>query len=1076
MSGTGAIVTLSPHDYDAVLFDLDGVLTRTAAVHAAAWKRMLDAYLERRAASRGEPFIPFDIDEDYRRYVDGKPRREGVSAFLESRGIRLPHGESDDPPEAETIEALAARKDRYFMEQLARNGVERYASSVALVRALREQGIATAVVSSSRNCAQVLEAADIAALFDTRVDGNDLASLHLAGKPAPDTFLEAARRLRVEPQRAAVVEDAIAGVAAGHAGKFRTVIGVDRHGSSQVLREAGADVVVNDLAQLHLAAASPSEWSLVYKNFDAAREGMREALCALGNGYFETRGAAAWPHADGVHYPGTYVAGGYNRLTTAIAGRAVENESLVNFPNWLALGLRIADGEWFDERNVTLLAYRQELDFRRGMLSRTMRFEDTRGRRGSLAERRFVSMADMHVAALELTLTAENWSGGVTLRSALDGRVVNAGAKLYRHFDNRHLAPLTAAADGEECIALGVRTSQSLLHVVERARTRAFVEGHPLTPPRAVTREHGYIAHEFTAELRQGETLRVEKVVGLHTSRDTAISEPGIAACKTVARAGSFEELLAAHTLAWKHLWRRFDIHMEPAGGRFALNVPMLARLNMLHLLQSASPNSIGLDIGVPARGWSGEAYEGHIFWDELFIFPFLNYRSPEITRSLLLYRYRRLPEARVAARAAGFRGAMFPWQSGSDGQEETQEMNFNDRSQRWIADNSFLQRHVGSAIARNVWQYYQVSGDVEFLHAYGAELILEIARFWSSIATFNAERARYEIRGVMGPDEFHDAYPDAERPGLDNNAYTNVMAVWVLRRGLDVLDCLPDIRRAELMRTLDISRDEIARWRDVSCRMFVPFHDGDIISQFEGYEKLAELDWARYRRRYGNIQRLELILEAENDSANRYQASKQTDVLMLFYLFSAEELREILERLGYRLNPESIPRNVAYYDCRSSHGSTLSQVVHAWVLARGNRRRAMRYFADALLSDVDDIQGGTTAEGIHLGAMAGTVDLMQRVATGIEATSEVLRMSPQLPPELTRLDMRLRYRGHTLDLHLRREALTIRSRERGAAPIRLGVKEQVVELAGGATYVFALAERRGIDSKPQEQRGSRDG
>jgi trehalose/maltose hydrolase-like predicted phosphorylase len=282
-------------------------------------------------------------------------------------------------------------------------------------------------------------------------------------------------------------------------------------------------------------------------------------------------------------------------------------------------------------------------------------------------------------------------------------------------------------------------------------------------------------------------------------------------------------------------------------------------------------------------------------------------------------------------------------------------------------------------------------------------------------------------------------------------------MAVWVLRRALDLLEILPDIRRAELTRRLEISREEIARWRDVSCRMFVPFHDEDIISQFEGYEKLDELDWERYRQRYGNIQRLELILEAENDSANHYKVSKQADVLMLFYLFSAEELRDLFERLGYRLEPASIPRNVAYYDCRSSHGSTLSRVVHGWVLARGNRRRAMRYFADALLSDVDDIQGGTTAEGIHLGAMAGTVDLMQRVATGIEATGDVLRLNPRLPPELTRLDMRIRYRGHMLDLYLRRETLTVRSRERGAAPIRLCMKEEVVELAGDATQIFQL-------------------
>jgi trehalose/maltose hydrolase-like predicted phosphorylase len=180
----------------------------------------------------------------------------------------------------------------------------------------------------------------------------------------------------------------------------------------------------------------------------------------------------------------------------------------------------------------------------------------------------------------------------------------------------------------------------------------------------------------------------------------------------------------------------------------------------------------------------------------------------------------------------------------------------------------------------------------------------------------------------------------------------------------------------------------------------------------------------------------------------------------MLFYLFSAEELRGLFERLGYPFEYETIPRNVAYYDARSSLGSSLARVVHAWVLARSERPRAMRYFAEALQSDINDIQGGTTAEGVHLGAMAGTVDLVQRVSTGIEITGDVLRLNPRLPDELERLDMRIRYRGHSLDLRLTRDTLTLRERERGAAPIRLGFKDDVYEFAGGAR-VFKLDETK---------------
>jgi len=1051
------VITLSPRDYDAVLFDLDGVLTRTASVHALAWKRLFDEFLEQRATKVAKPFVPFDIATDYPRYVDGKPRYDGVAAFLESRGVKLPLGTPEDGPEVQSVHALGELKDRYFLQHVKEHGVEPYEAAIALVHKLRAQEIKTAVVSSSNNCAVVLKAAGIAELFDARVDGTDIARLGLEGKPAPDAFLEAARRVGSAPSRAVVVEDAIVGVQAGRAGRFGCVIGVDRRGHAQALRDAGADVVVTDLAQVRVAVEPSSEWSLVFEDFDPAQEGIREALCTLGNGYFATRGAAASAVADGIHYPGTYLAGGYNRLRTDIAGRVVENEDLVNFPNWLALNFRIAKQDWFDTRTVKLLSYRQELDLRRGMLLRCMSFEDGQGRRTTLKERRLVSMGDMHLGALELTLTADNWSAGVTVRSAIDGRVVNAGARLYREFGNKHLEPLTGKVVGDDCVYMLVRTCQSDVHVAQAARTRVSLDGQALEVRRRVIEEPGYIGEELDVDVSQGQTLVLEKLASLHTSRDSASSECGLEARKAIARAGGFDAEMERHAHAWQHLWHQFEVHIDPGDPGFKLNVPMLLRLNIFHLLQAVSPNSIGLDIGVPARGWTGEAYQGHVFWDELFIFPFFNYRMPEIARSLLMYRYRRLSEARAAAVSAGFKGAMFPWQSGSDGQEETQAFNLNPRSQRWVADNSYLQRHVGSAVAYNVWQYFQVTHDLEFLHFHGAELILDIARFWSSIASFNDERRRYEIRGVMGPDEFHDGYPDSPTPGINNNAYTNILVVWVMCRALEVLGLLSDMRRGELTTRLGLSAEEVARWADISRRMYVPFHDDGIISQFEGYDNLRELDWEAYRTRYGNIQRLDLILEGENDSANRYKLSKQADVLMLFYLFSAEELGELFERLDYPFEYETIPRNIAYYAGRSSHGSTLCRVVYAWVLARSDRPRAMDFFAEALQSDVSDIQQGTTAEGIHLGAMAGTVDLVQRVSTGIEARGDVLRLTPRLPREMDRLDMRIRYRGHSLDLRLTRDLLTIRGRDGAVPPITLCVDGKVCEFVSGTTVSFRV-------------------
>ena len=239
-----------PNEIDACLFDLDGVLTQTAKVHAEAWKEMFDAFLRARSARTGEPFVPFDRVKDYDEFVDGKPRYDGVRSFLASRGIALPEGDPSDPPSAETVTGLGNRKNELVLALIRRNGVEAYDGSVRYVQAVRDAGLHRAVVSSSANCREVLVAAGLEDLFEVRIDALVAEREHLKGKPAPDTFLAAARALGVQPPQAAVFEDALAGVAAGRAGRFGFVVGVDRSGQAEALREHGADLVVSDLAEL----------------------------------------------------------------------------------------------------------------------------------------------------------------------------------------------------------------------------------------------------------------------------------------------------------------------------------------------------------------------------------------------------------------------------------------------------------------------------------------------------------------------------------------------------------------------------------------------------------------------------------------------------------------------------------------------------------------------------------------------------------------------------------------------------------------------------------------------------------
>jgi len=1311
-------IKISLRSIESFIFDMDGVITATADIHASAWKQMFDEFLNRRSQKHGEQAQPFDVDLDYRRYVDGKPRYDGVKSFLESRGISLPYGNPDDSSDSETICGLGNRKNGYYLDHLKKHGAKAYQSSITFIKQLKSSGIRAAVISASRNAGEVLEAAGISGLFDVKVDGVDSDELHLKGKPDPAIFLEAARKLNVKPEKSAVVEDSLAGIEAGRRGRFKLVIGVNRADQGKEQKKRGADIVVPDLSHLeitshqtisslpsalekkaeiinqlkertpaifldydgtltpivevpekatlsyktksilkrlvahypvaiisgrdladvqkmvgisdiayagshgfdiagpgggyrnqkigkrflpvlelaekelnealkdipgarverkrfaiaahyrqverasvnileqrfdsvlshypelrkstgkkvfelrpnidwdkgkallhllellyadssriipiyigddttdedafraiseggiaiavgrerrrtvaHYRLGDPEEvarflrtlaalaerdiskgvWVMAYEGFDPAKEGLREALCTLGNGYFATRGAAPESSADGIHYPGTYAAGGYNRLETRVDSETVENESLVNLPNWLPITFRFGDGDWFDLNKVDLLEYHQELNMRQGVLSRLLRFADKNGRQTQIFQRRFVSMANEHLAGLETTIVAENWSGRASVRSALDGRVTNSGVKRYRQLNNRHLNPVEAKSIDSETIFLQVETNQSHTRIAEAARTRLFLNDKRAPVEPGLIEEPAYIAQEFPLELEEGKPVTVEKVVALCTSRDSAISESGDEALKQIERAASFDELLKDHIHRWNHLWWRCRITIKNNE-----RVALVLHLHIFHLLQTVSPHTIDIDAGVPARGLHGEAYRGHIFWDELFIFPFLNLRIPDITRSLLMYRYRRLPEARWAARQAGYRGAMYPWQSGSDGREESQKLHLNPRSGRWLPDNSQLQRHINIAVAYNVWHYYQVSNDINFISFYGAEMLAEIARFWASIARYNRSLDRYEIRQVMGPDEFHDAYPGSDEPGINNNAYVNIMAVWVLSRALDSLN-LPEMRRQTLIDKLSLKQEELELWDDISHKMRVVFHDDGIISQFEGYDKLAEFDWKAYRKKYGNIQRLDRILEAEGDTPNRYKLSKQADVLMLFYLLSADELRELFSRLSYPFEHETIPKNVDYYLKRTAHGSTLSHVVHAWVLARSNRELSWHIFKEALESDISDIQGGTTPEGIHLGAMAGTIDLIQRCYMGIETRQDRLQLNPYLPRNLEEIQFDVLYRQHWINLLIKSGQLVVSTRPSAVEPITIGFREDTYELKPGGTLQFNL-------------------
>jgi beta-phosphoglucomutase family hydrolase len=1000
------------HKFKAVIFDLDGVITKTALVHSVAWKEMFDQYLRLREAQYGETFVEFTHEGDYIKYVDGKPRYEGVKSFLESRGINLPYGDPSDDVEMETYCGIGNRKNIVFNDILKRDGIEEYPSTVELIHKLKQEGIKVGVASSSKNCKNVLQVTGLIDLIETRVDGVVSAELGLKGKPQPDIFTTAANNLGVSYDEAVVVEDAISGVQAARAGNFGMVLGLARENNEAGLWEAGADKVVADISEIGYDGIvnwfekelEDDNWSLSYRNYDKLKERSREALFAVGNGYFGTRGAMPEADINKINYPGTYMAGLYNRLVSEVNGRELENEDFVNSINWLPMSFKIDDGNWLDINNTNILKINRKLDFKTGLFTRELLVEDENGRKTMIYTRSFASMDNMHIAGIHYCLQPVNYSANISIKSSLKGNHINDGVERYAALNQKHLKPKCQKAENNYQ-AVVVSTTESEITLATTARLDVMHQGEAKDVDFVHSVEDAVAESYFSFKMNQGEYLGLMKTVWIEKSKDYI---EVAAIIERLTSSEGFESEMQKSFHAWDKIWKKIDIRIE--GDRLSQK---LTRMHLYHLLSGTSPHNVNLDFSVPARGLTGEAYRGHIFWDELYILPVYFVHYPEVAKSLLMYRYRRLDEARKYAAEYNYRGAMFPWQSGSNGREETQKFHYNPLSGDWGDDYSSLQRHVSLAVAYNIIQYFHFTDDKQFMNEYGLEMLLEIGRFWESKASLNKSNGRYSIDKVMGPDEFHEAYPDSTEGGLKDNAYTNVMSVWMYNNIADILSKLDDNTVNNVFQKIEFNKEELVKWEEISRKINLVISNEGIIAQYDGYFDLAELDWDYYKNKYGNIHRMDRVLKAEGKSPDDYKVAKQADTLMLFYNLSNEKVSEILKRLDYKLPEDYIEKNLEYYLQRTSHGSTLSRVVHAYLAQQlGKEELSWQMFQQALSSDYNDIQGGTTAEGIHTGVMAGTIWIIYAAFAGIDFSKDELTIKPHLPMQWKKLSFALDFKG----------------------------------------------------------------
>lgn len=786
-------------------------------------------------------------------------------------------------------------------------------------------------------------------------------------------------------------------------------------------------------------------WTIRFTDYDPDDELRREALLALGNGVFSWRASAPEAAGDSAdsprrHYAGFYRAGWYDEASREVNGETVRVASLVNLPDPFGLSFSVDGNRWFSLDEQPLDHYQQQLWLDEGVLRRDLHFEFA-GHRWQLTESRFVSMAEPAVLLLRWELQVPEGIRSLWLRSSLDGAVSNSlvtknrpyeGARLcnveFDDFPDGRAALSATLQDPARRVALALQTSVAGI----QARWRPRLDGDRLLQETQIIPD-------------TSRRLCVEKRVTVQFDTDVP-SEPSVARTKALQALPKADSsaLETSHRKAWKVLWQRLSLTIGDD------ELERRLRLHVFHLLEAVSPLSLGHDQGFPPRGWQ-EGYYGQVFWDELFAYPFLVTHFPELALNLLRYRHRRLDTARNRARRAGLRGALFPWRSAASGEEETPPYQLNPLSGRWMEDHTRLEYHVGSAIAHDAWLLYLATDDKQLLANEAGELILEIARFWASVVQHDESCDRYMIRGVIGPDEYHHRYPDALQPGLDNNAYTNLMACWTLRLGLQLLQVLLDEQAAALTQRLQITPDELAHWERVSQRMYLPFNRDGTLSQFDGFEELepAPKAWLE-----GDRPRLDWLLEAKGDHSDRYQLSKQADVLTLLHLFPPRHLQAMIEECGYRFDCEAIKRTAHYHLSHITHESSLSKMVCAGALAHIDPEKSWEYFLQSSAVDLCAPADSGTLEGVHLGAKAGSLDVLQRHYLGAWLALDGLHLFPSPPPALDNVQSDLWYRGARLTLTLQGSELSVESESTNPVTIPVHHPSGAAQLAPGQRLV----------------------
>ena len=759
------------------------------------------------------------------------------------------------------------------------------------------------------------------------------------------------------------------------------------------------------------------EWNVIEKAFRPEFLAQLETMLALGNGYLGMRGCPeeGGPNAEN----GTFINGFYETRPIVYGeeayGFAKTGQTICNVTDSKIIKLFL-DDEPFWLPNAHLLKYDRRLNMKSGTLDREILWETPAGKRVSITSRRLVSFPNRHVAAISYCVTLLNAQAFVVISSEMranePGAPGNAGdPRLARTFSGRVLHPRTSYSKDRR-IVLCHATEKSRL-TLTCATDNALESSCPHSYKVVQTADFGQVA--FTIEAQPGCPIQLTKYIVYHTSQTASAEELCGRAEWTLDRVVTqgFQRLLASQEQYMDDFWRRSDVRIkdirEDRIKRSTVEIQQAIRFNLFHILQASARAE---ETSVPAKGLTGQAYEGHYFWDtEIYLLPFLIYTSPRIARNLLAFRYKMLPQARARAKELGHRGAMFPWRTIS-GEEA---------SAYYAAGTA--QYHINADIMYALRKYVQATGDEAFLRNFGAEMLVETARLWVDLGFYpDAKGGKFCINGVTGPDEYNAV--------VNNNAYTNLMARENLHYATRVIESLratePDAYNALVHKTA-LEPSEVKAWIRAAENMYVPYDEKlKIIPQDDEF-----LDKERWDFRNTPADHYPLLLFYHPLNIYRKQVIKQADVILAMFL------------LGDVFPPETKKRNFDFYDPLTTGDSSLSSCVEAIIAAQiGDMEKAFRYGMAALLMDLADV-GGNVKDGCHIASMGGTWMMLTYGFGGMRDNDGTLSFWPRRAPEENAiLRFPVTYRGQRLEVEIGLDKVEYALREGECLVIRHETEE----------------------------------